>query len=960
MKRTLLLFLFLSSVELLHAQCFKFPYSTRDLFADEVSILQYNNMQSPTVGLKLSVNDIKELDKYEQKLSSINYLEFEFNNEDELKALLQTATRFSNLETIQFNGYPPYAEKSTVPAFKLPDEILKLNKINSIRFYGNSKLKLNEALSTLAKLPQLKQLILIYVPLHEVPKELIYLDNLELLQIGGQLETLPKWFSQMKSLKSLRLQSYKMDYNKAFKILSSLPNLNQLWIDDLQIIGRLTTPLKNKQLAELQLTSGKVENEQDFFDAISASKNLKHLALFNVKLTAISPNISKLKSLEHLKISGQSKIVLSKEVGNLSRLLSLDIESKVEEIPTTIGKLKRLTNLYLNYNSLSFLPDEIGELKNLKYLELSANRFKKLNPNIGKCLSLIELKISANPIECLPSTLGNLTNLKVLEAQHCNLNDVFANIENLKKLTTLDFNDNFIIQLPNAITDLKNLKSLNFSYNQLNELPKNIGDLTLLQDLQLNYNNIKRIPTSIANMQSLKKIGLSSNDLNSIPDQIGLLDSLQELYLNSADIAEKSHDNGRGIYRKDDPNPKRNITRNNITSFPDNLNGWKAIKLLNLNNNTEINTIQLMKAIFSIPSKAYTLELENCGIGELPKSGWQNFFVKSLDLRDNKIAEIPHEIVKAPYLSEINLNRNKLKTSPNNLNQYTANRFEKALWFVDLGMITKDDLPKTDSMVLALLSKGDNHYYRKEFKAAVELTNAAIAINDSLAMSRIFLGNVGESNYQVGNYKTAIDYLTKAIKQDTSGGIRIMNFVIPDFEFRAKSYLKIGDTLNAIKDYQTLAKNFSDSWGDVGILYKNIGKQKDADSAFESGIKKYKEQIDHFRKTKQPTEMHQLSLLELMVIKEDFSRAITYAIELEREFKSIQHKTLLRYLKASAEIGNNTYNLKSKYELLDFIRENKKSISGWGYDLFFKWLSVTKISKEKAKLIREITDHIKP
>jgi tetratricopeptide (TPR) repeat protein len=259
-------------------------------------------------------------------------------------------------------------------------------------------------------------------------------------------------------------------------------------------------------------------------------------------------------------------------------------------------------------------------------------------------------------------------------------------------------------------------------------------------------------------------------------------------------------------------------------------------------------------------------------------------------------------------------------------------------------------------MVFALVNKSNNHYYRKEFKQAVTLVNTAVGINDSLTMSKISLTNMGEANYEVGNYRTAIDYLSKAINRDTAGFVRIMNLVIPDFEFRAKSYLKLGDTLSAIQDYETLAEKFSDSWGDVGLLYIAAGKPKQASAAFEKGIMKYEDQIAYFKKTGQAPEMYQLSLLELMIISEDFKRAIKYAAELEKEFKLIQHVTLLRYLKASSEIGNNSFDMKSKSELLNFLKANKTAVSGWSYDLVLKWLSSTPLSRDKVNLVREITE----
>ncbi|UKT63554.1 leucine-rich repeat domain-containing protein [Pedobacter mucosus] len=958
-KKLLLFFLFICSTKGLYAQFSRFPYAAQTVFANDVSLLQYNNLTDSTVGLKLSIKDIKELDKYPKKLSSIIYLEFEFSNEEELKFLLETAAKFPNLKTIQFNGFPPYTDKKELPKYTIPDEILKLSQLNAIKFYGNSKLNVNTTLITLAKLPQLKHLIFNYGNFSDVPIELLELKNLELLQIGGQIKTLPGWFSEMKNLKSLRLESNSLDYNICFSVLSNLPNLTQLWIDNPKIKTKLTTPLNNKKLSEIQIWNGELGGEADFFASISASKNLSALIFINTSIKLIPQNISSVKKLTRLEITNNYNLALPNEIGKLRHLTFLKISSKMEELNPVIGKLKNLQNLNLSYNNLKTIPSQISKLRKLQYLALDNNKLVGINESVGFCSSLTQLNLSANPIVELPSSIGKLKKLIVLDVQHGNLNKIPNSIGNLQKLEKLDLNDNFITSIPESITYNKSLKTLNLSYNQLEELPAELGNLSALQDLQLSFNNIKNIPISIEKLKELKNFGLSFNNLDSLPHQISKLESLEELNLSTGRISEiKGYNYARAIYRKDDPNPIKKITANHIKNFPENLSHWTSLKKLNLANNNEINSLKLFKALFSISSKAYTLNLENCGVSFLPATGWERFYVKSLNLRNNQIREIPSEITKAPYLAEVNLNLNKLNDTPYNLNQYAGNKYEKLLWFMDLNIIKESILPASDSMVLALINKSNNHYYRKEFQQVVDLAKRAIKINDSLAMSKIFATNMGEASYEVGAYNDAINYMTKAIIRDTLGKVRIMNLVIPDFEFRAKSYLKLGDTLCAIKDYEILAAKFNGSWGEVGLLYKAINKPDQANFAYVAGIKKYQEQVDYLKKTKQSAELYQLSLLELMIIKEDFNSAKKYAYDLEKEFKLIQYVTLIRYLKASAEIGNNSFNIKNKPALLAFIKVNKQSISGWGYDLFFKWLKTTKISKEK--LIREITDSIKP
>jgi len=937
-----------------------FPSDLDKIYASAVDRLQYDNLIEPVNGLKLSVKEISKVEKYRKKLPSILYLELEFNNQDELNQLVNALKEFINLKTVQFNG-PFYWRESSVEQMVLPEAISTNKQIEAVKFYGKVNFDLPTALTTLSKLDNLKRLIFEYSKLKTIPVELLQIKKLETLELSSSIKELPQWFFRLDNLRSLKLVFDSLNYNQGFGILSKLKNLNFLRLDYPVVKYNILTGLKNSKLEHVQIFSADLTDANSFFQAISASKNLKTLDIRDAKFDKMPASISKFKNLEVFKIYSNEAIEMSDEIGDLIKLRLLSISTNMSTIPITIGKLSNLDSLCLNYNNFSEIPDELGRLKKLRFLDLSSNKLKLLNSKIVDCTALQHLWLNANPLVQLPATIGSLKNLTVLEAQYCNLQSIPSTISGLTKLESLNLNDNLISDFPEGLVSLKSLNVLNFGHNQIYTLPSTIGNLEHLNVLLLGSNNIKILPKSIGKLNALKKLDLSFNDLDSLPHEMEDLSALEEVYLSTSTIDEaRKKGSAREIYRKEDPNPKRTISVNHLKNFPRNLSKWGNLKKIFLNNNTDINSVQVFEGLFSSPSKAYIVELENCGIQELPVAGWNNFFASDLNLSGNKISIVPENIKSAPYLYKINLNRNKLKTQPVNLNQYIHSKYEKQLWFIDLGIINENDLSKTDSMVLALVNKSNNHYYRKEFNRSVDLANKAMKINENLTLSKIFMNNLGEASYEIGEYDKAIIYLTKAIQRDTAGGVRIMNFVIPDFEFRAKSYLKLKDTVSAIKDYETLAQNFSDSWGDVGLLYRTIGNNVAADDALEKGIKKYEDQISYAKKSKQAAEMLQLSLLELMIVKEDFKNAEKYSDELGKEFNDNAHKTLLGYLKACSQIGSGSFDYNSLPKLYRAIALNKKSITGWGYELFFKWLRITKIPKEKVISMREITDRIKP
>jgi small GTP-binding protein len=135
----------------------------------------------------------------------------------------------------------------------------------------------------------------------------------------------------------------------------------------------------------------------------------------------------------------------------------LDLRNlKLRTLPSEIGKLSNIEELYINLNMLTSIPPEIGKLANLKKLYVNSNRLKSIPPEIGNLISLEEFFISNNELNFIPQEIGNLTELK-----------------------TLDLHDNRITILPSEIKNLKKLKRLDLQRNRLSKIPEEVFDLSM-------------------------------------------------------------------------------------------------------------------------------------------------------------------------------------------------------------------------------------------------------------------------------------------------------------------------------------------------------------------------------------------------------------------------------------------------------------------------------------------------
>ena len=206
--------------------------------------------------------------------------------------------------------------------------------------------------------------------------------------------------------------------------------------------------------------------------------------------------------------------------------------ASISVLPPEIGLLTELRILGLSSNQLTTLPEEIGSLVNLRYLDLTTNQqLTALPTSIGELVQLEELYAYSTAITAIPYEIGSLAELTRLDVAYNDITTLPHSIGQLGSLKTLRVTYNQLTALPPEIGNLFNLTSLQVSGNAIETIPNTLWQLSNLQILELQFNQLTSVSTEIANMTGLQSLNLADNLLTTVPEEIGELTALKVLNL---------------------------------------------------------------------------------------------------------------------------------------------------------------------------------------------------------------------------------------------------------------------------------------------------------------------------------------------------------------------------------------------------------------------------------------------
>ncbi|XP_050816959.1 leucine-rich repeat-containing protein 7 isoform X2 [Gopherus flavomarginatus] len=163
-------------------------------------------------------------------------------------------------------------------------------------------------------------------------------------------------------------------------------------------------------------------------------------------------------------------------------------KNRIETIDLDVSGCEALEDLLLSSNMLQQLPDSLGLLKRLTTLKVDDNQLTVLPNAIGNLSLLEEFDCSCNELESLPSTIGYLHSLR-----------------------TLAVDENFLSELPREIGSCKNVTVMSLRSNKLEFLPDEIGQMQKLRVLNLSDNRLKNLPFTFTKLKELAALWLSDN-----------------------------------------------------------------------------------------------------------------------------------------------------------------------------------------------------------------------------------------------------------------------------------------------------------------------------------------------------------------------------------------------------------------------------------------------------------------
>ena len=306
----------------------------------------------------------------------------------------------------------------------------------------------------------------------------------------------------------------------------------------------------------------------------------------------------------------------------------------LKSLPKEIGKLQKLSTLFIANSTIETLPEELKELTSCTDLEIyNCPKMTSFPVVIGEMPELISLNLSNNLQWSAEESLKGFNALaegaskekiQIFYMRECGLEEIPLSIRNMKKIGLLDL-----------------------AYNKIKTTPAWGKDIAPLQ-LYLDHNELESLPVDeqgyFCGYEDIENFSVTFNKLKKFPN---IFSAQSQFTMKSVDFSG-----------------------NDITGFEGEEDGtFRGLKVETLSLSQNYNLKKYPAAFWKAGSVVAYIVLRACGLEEFPAGsfkGEQVINLVSLDLSYNNLTDLPWEMNSAnvPYLYGVDLSFNSFSKFP--------------------------------------------------------------------------------------------------------------------------------------------------------------------------------------------------------------------------------------------------------------------------------------------------------
>ncbi|CAD6194403.1 unnamed protein product [Caenorhabditis auriculariae] len=354
----------------------------------------------------------------------------------------------------------------------------------------------------------------------------------------------------------------------------------------------------------------------------------------------------------------------------------MGIDSYNSTVKMRLANAPKTRILQLKDSALRKFPQEIEQFSNvLRNLDLSDNYVDELPQWIGKFTQLKQFNMSRNLLDAITDEIGTLDKLETFIVQNNKLLSTPKSLANCVSLKTVDFSNNWLTEFPLGLCSfsLTNLETVNLSGNRIEQIPNEIEEFKAIT-LSLTKNRLRTINSDkIVKCQRIKVLQLDENQLSRFEIESLLEEAPKTWKITSQNNLSKAEDKAEDM--------------GNDSSKPRSSAGSGGLKKIIGKSGPSTSTVNKH---LEMASKSRILQLKGSGLKKVPEEVEQLAeIIRTLDLSENKIREIPSFIGGFSQLKQLHFSNNVLESLPDEIGQM------KKLEILNLGGNKLKTLPDT-------------------------------------------------------------------------------------------------------------------------------------------------------------------------------------------------------------------------------------------------------------------------